>query len=648
MTLTSHPPDTRALLSVQDLTVSFRADDGPRRAVNGLSFELAVGETLALVGESGCGKSTTALAVLRLLAPGSRVRGRILFNGVDLAALPDRQLRQVRGRDIAMIFQEPMTSLNPVLTIGRQIGEAIRCHEDIGRAALRQRTLELLARVRIPDPERRIDDYPMQLSGGQRQRVMIAMAIACRPKLLIADEPTTALDVTIQAQILQLLDELRRDLGMSVLLITHDLGVVRQWADRVLVMHGGNKLEEAPAAQLFAAPSHPYTQGLLGASLHARDGLHYRQARLPEILVSRGPGHGEPHFTLRTTKGVGEAPRPLPMAQGGSDARLPGHAREGDAAALHGVTGHPATGHPAAGHGATRHGAGEHGATGLDSVAPLLSVRGLITRYAGRRGVDVLAVDDVSFDIAHGETLGLVGESGSGKSSLSRTLLRLTPAHAGQALLRGADLLTLPERALKATRRHIQMVFQDPYASLNPRHTVHDILAAVLKVHGVRDRAERGRRVARILDNVGLPADAARRYPNEFSGGQRQRIGIARALITRPSLVVLDEPVSALDVSVQAQILNLLVDLKNELGLSYLFISHDLAVVRYLCDRVMVMNQGRIVEQGTPEAIWRRPAHPYTRTLLAAVPAATAGHVAPAGPDLAHAPAEMRPVARYA
>ena len=587
MTRTSHPPDTRALLSVQDLTVSFRADDGQRRAVDGLSFDVAAGETLALVGESGCGKSTTALAVLRLLAPGSRVQGRILFNDVDLAALPDRQLRQVRGRDIAMIFQEPMTSLNPVLTIGRQIAEAIRCHEDIGRTALRHRTLELLARVRIPDPERRIDDYPMQLSGGQRQRVMIAMAIACRPKLLIADEPTTALDVTIQAQILQLLDELRRDLGMSVLLITHDLGVVRQWADRVLVMHGGKKLEEAPAVQLFAAPSHPYTQGLLGASLHARDGLHYRQARLPEIVVSHGhgDGDGEPRFTLRTSKGGDQA---------------------------HDPTG-PGTG-------------------------PLLSVRGLATRYAGRRGVDVLAVDDVSFDIAHGETLGLVGESGSGKSSLSRTLLRLTPAHAGQALLRGTDLLALSQRALKASRRHIQMVFQDPYASLNPRHTVHDILAAVLKVHGVRDRAERGRHVARMLDNVGLPADAARRYPNEFSGGQRQRIGIARALITRPSLVVLDEPVSALDVSVQAQILNLLVDLKNELGLSYLFISHDLAVVRYLCDRVMVMNQGRIVEHGTPETIWRQPAHPYTRTLLAAVPAApalpaaTAAHVAPPAP----------------
>jgi len=580
MTAASLSPGAHALLSVRDLTVSFRADDGARRAVDGLSFDVAPGETLALVGESGCGKSTTALAVLRLLASGSQTQGHILFNGVDLARLPDRQLRQVRGRDIAMIFQEPMTSLNPVLSIGRQIAEAIRCHEDIDRAALRQRTLELLARVRIPEPERRIDDYPMQLSGGQRQRVMIAMAIACRPRLLIADEPTTALDVTIQAQILQLLDELRHDLGMSVLLITHDLGVVRQWADRVVVMHGGRKLEEASATQLFTAPSHPYTRGLLGASLHARDGLHYRQARLPEIVVSRTEATGEPRFTLRTSDSV---------AGPGRD------------------TAHPASPAPPA---TPAH------------AAPLLSVRGLSTRYAGRRGAALLAVDGVSFDIAHGETLGLVGESGSGKSSLSRTLLRLTPAHAGQALLRGADLLALSERALKPWRRHIQMVFQDPYASLNPRHTVHDILAAVLNVHGVRNRVERDRRVADILDNVGLPADAARRYPNEFSGGQRQRIGIARALITRPSLVVLDEPVSALDVSVQAQILNLLVDLKHELGLSYLFISHDLAVVRYLCDRVMVMNQGRIVEQGTPEAIWSRPAHPYTKTLLAAVPAA--------------------------
>ncbi|WP_434647924.1 ABC transporter ATP-binding protein [Achromobacter piechaudii] len=581
MTRAPQPSDARALLTVRDLSVSFSAHDGPRRAVDGLSFDVAPGETLALVGESGCGKSTTALAILRLLAPGSRMQGQILFDGVDLARLPAPALRQVRGRDIAMIFQEPMTSLNPVLTIGRQIAEAIRCHEDIDRAALRQRTLELLARVRIPDPERRIDDYPMQLSGGQRQRVMIAMAIACRPRLLIADEPTTALDVTIQAQILQLLDELRRDLGMSVLLITHDLGVVRQWADRVIVMHGGKKLEEAPAARLFSAPSHPYTQGLLGASLHARDGLHYRQARLPEIVVSPDPALGEPRFTLRTSNAIAH----------GRDAR---HA----------------------------------------SDAPLLSVRGLATRYEGRRGAAVLAVNDVSFDIANGETLGLVGESGSGKSSLSRTLLRLTPAHAGQALLRGTDLLALSERALKPWRRHIQMVFQDPYASLNPRHTVDDILSAVLRVHGEHDRAARKRRVARMLDNVGLPADAGRRYPNEFSGGQRQRIGIARALITRPALVVLDEPVSALDVSVQAQILNLLVDLKDELGLSYLFISHDLAVVRYLCDRVMVMNQGRIVEHGTPEALWRRPAHPYTKTLLAAAPGGVG--------------VEAEPLARYA
>jgi len=566
----SHAVSGPPLLAVRDLQVRFAVPGGVHHAVRGLDLDLAAGRTLAIVGESGCGKSTTALALMRLLAPGASVTGSVRLDGTELAALPETAFRQLRGRDIAMIFQEPMTSLNPVHTIGRQVAEAIRCHEDLPRATLDARVLELLERVRIPRASQRLHDYPHQLSGGQRQRVMIAMAIACRPRLLVADEPTTALDVTVQAQILSLLDTLREELGMGLLLITHDLGVVRERANEVIVMHDGIAVERAPVERLYAAPAHAYTRGLLAASLHAdapaRESAAHAHARLPEIRVQRDANGVASRF---------EVVRPEPALA----------ARATPAGA-----------------------------------APLLSVRDLETRYAGRGG-PVTAVDGVALDIWPGETLGLVGESGCGKSTLSRTLLRLTPAHAGSAIFDGTDLLRLSERALKPWRRQVQMVFQDPYASLNPRHTVGAILGAVQQSHGVRDRHERAVRTEQILRQVGLPADAARRYPNQFSGGQRQRIGIARALIARPRLLVLDEPVSALDVSVQAQILNLLSDLKAELGLSYLFISHDLAVVRYFCDRVLVMQAGRIVDQGTPRALWHAPGHPYTRQLLAAMPA---------------------------
>ncbi|SDI18282.1 ABC transporter ATP-binding protein [Variovorax sp. OV700] len=555
------------LLDVRGLDVFFRGSNGPIQAVSGLDLTLQRGETLALVGESGCGKSTTALALLRLLAPGAVLRGSIHFDGRDILALPQAQLREVRGREIAMIFQEPMTSLNPVHTIGAQIEETLRRHEKLSVTAARKRAIELLDLVRIPEPHRRIDDHPHNLSGGQRQRVMIAMAVACKPRLLVADEPTTALDVTIQAQILALLDGLRRELDMALLLITHDLGLVAQWADRVAVMYGGQKVEEAPTSKLFAAPSHAYTQGLLGASLHAGSSLHYADARLPEIQTRLDPATGVRDFTLHV-------PRPASKVR-----------------ALRG---------PAA--------------------EPLLSVQDLRTDYPQRGGGVLHAVDGVSFDIRAGETVGLVGESGCGKSTLSRTLLRLVNPASGRIVFDGTDIAPLPERALKPWRRRVQMVFQDPYASLNPRRSVFDIIESVLKVHGVSDRAERRNRIAAILERVGLPADAGRRFPNEFSGGQRQRIGIARALVLRPSLVVLDEPVSALDVSVQAQILNLLVELKEDFGLSYLFISHDLSVVRYIADRVMVMNKGKIVETGSHRDIWDRPQHPYTRSLIAAVP----------------------------
>ena len=554
------------LLDIQDLDVRFRGEQGELHAVRKLNLQVRRGETVALVGESGCGKSTTALALLRLLAGNARVQGRVLLEGQDILQLPPAALQQMRGRDISMIFQEPMSSLNPVYAVGHQIGESLRLHQGLSAKAARARALELLDLVRIPEPQRRIDDYPHQLSGGQRQRVMIAMAVACKPRLLVADEPTTALDVTIQAQILELLDGLRRDLSMALLLITHDLGLVAQWADRVAVMYGGEKVEEAPTAQLFAAPAHAYTRGLMGASLHAGRELHYSQARLPEILVTQeGPGN-QPHFSVHTP-----ASPPRPRAAGAG--------------------------------------------------APLLRAQDLSTRYTTHSGT-VTAVDAVSFTIGVGETVGLVGESGCGKSTLSKTLLRLVEPHAGQVLLEGTDITRLHGRDLQPWRRKVQMVFQDPFGSLNPRRSVHDILDTVLTVHGHRARPDRQARIAAILDRVGLPANAGRRFPHEFSGGQRQRIGIARALVVQPSLVILDEPVSALDVSVQAQILNLLVELKEDFQLAYLFISHDLSVVRYIADQVLVMHRGRIVERGAHDTLWLHPQHDYTRSLIAAAPQA--------------------------
>ncbi|WP_233977856.1 ABC transporter ATP-binding protein [Pectobacterium versatile] len=552
----------KPLLDIQDLHVDFPG----HQAVRGLNLTINAGETLALVGESGCGKSATALSLMRLVAEPGKISGRILFDGQDLLTLPDRQMRQLRGNALSMIFQEPMTSLNPVLSIGQQISETLRLHEALTPAQARTRAIELLDLVKLPEPARRVDDYPHNLSGGQRQRVMIAMAVACRPRLLIADEPTTALDVTIQAQILALLDNLRREFSMSLLLITHDLGLVAQWADRVAVMYAGQKVEEAQAADLFQSsthrfsPKHSYTRGLLATSLHMDQDRHYRTHRLAEI-------HHAPTdegFTLLT---------PPTLIHRATDTNQP----------------------------------------------PLLSLKNIHTRYSTAQG-KVLAVDDVSLTILPGETLGLVGESGCGKSTLSKTILRLLPPSHGQIVFDGHDITTLKESRLKALRQRVQMIFQDPYASLNPRHSIQHILETPLIVHGLGDRSQRQQAIKNIIDRVGLPQSSLSRYPHEFSGGQRQRIGIARALVVRPSLVICDEPVSALDVSIQAQILNLLVELKNEMGLSLLFISHDLAVVRYIADRVMVMQNGRCVESGDHHSIWHQPQHPYTRKLIDAVP----------------------------
>jgi peptide/nickel transport system ATP-binding protein len=546
------------LLQVHRLNVDY----GAHRAVRDLSFDIAAGESLALVGESGCGKSTTAMSLMRLLPKHALTQGTAHFEGVDLLSAPERRLADLRGSRMSMIFQEPMTSLNPVLSIGTQVAEALVLHRGMSRAAAKKRAIELLDLVRIPEPARRADDYPHHLSGGQRQRAMIAAAIACEPALLIADEPTTALDVTVQAGILRLLDDLRRDLSMALLLITHDLGVVSDWADRVIVMHDGQAVEAGPTREVLDRPRHAYSRGLLGAALDLSADKHYRDARLPEIRAVLSPA-GKPDFALH----------------------VPERAVRADLSG---------------------------------SNAPFLSVDHVNTVYATSRGARHV-VRDVSFDIARGETLGLVGESGCGKSSLSRTIMRLIEPQSGRIVLDGADIAKLSRRELVPHRQKMQMVFQDPYASLNPRKTIGQILAFALDVQGTVPRRDRERKINAMLDAVGLPASAAKRHAHEFSGGQRQRIGIARALILEPALLICDEPVSALDVSIQAQILNLLCDLKDQFGLSMLFISHDLAVVRYIADRVMVMQDGRIVERGGHDEIWSKPSHPYTRALIASV-----------------------------
>ncbi|MFT4509236.1 ABC transporter ATP-binding protein [Caballeronia sp. 15711] len=546
---------TTPLLELNKLAVSF----GGRPAVHPIDLSIKHGEMLALVGESGSGKSTIALAAMGLLPAQAHVEGSIRFEGQALLTLREREWSALRGNRIGMIFQEPMTSLNPLQPIGRQVAEALTLHRPMSFSAARKQALELLGLVRLPDPALRFDHYPHQLSGGQRQRVMIAIAVACRPGLLIADEPTTALDVTIQAQILELIDQLRRELSMAVLLITHDLGVVARWTDRVIVMKDGTKVEEADTATLFAHSSQPYTRALLGASLHFGAGLHYRDGRLTETISERRP------VTDATAKR--------------DDSRI------------------------------------------------LLEVTGLQVDYPGTgSGRSVRAVYGVSFNIREGETVGLVGESGCGKSSLSRALTRLLEPAGGSIVFDGDDITHRRRRALRPYRKRVQMIFQDPYGSLNPRHTVERTLGLALAIHGVSQRRERESKIRRMVDAVGLPSSALHRYPHEFSGGQRQRIGIARALVLEPELVICDEPVSALDVSIQAQILDLLADLKAELGLALLFISHDLSVVRYIADRVLVMQAGRLVETGDHLSIWTSPQHPYTRALIDAVPAS---HVPP-------------------
>jgi peptide/nickel transport system ATP-binding protein len=556
--------EPRPLVAVRDLTVDFRVDDVTSlRAVNGVTFDIPEHSTVALVGESGSGKSVTALSIMGLLPGNASIGGsRILYGGADLLQLRGRKLQVLRGREISMIFQEPMSSLNPVFTIGFQLVEVLTRHTGLGRRQARARAIELLREVEIPEPQARIGAYPFELSGGQQQRAMIAMALACGPRLLIADEPTTALDVTVQKQILDLLARLQRDHRMSILFITHDLGIVGEIADRVVVMRAGEVREQGRVAAVYAAPQDAYTRALLAC----RPNITRRPSRLPVIEDFLAPGEAAGDRT--------ERPR---------------------------------------------------GLTGAEPI--VLEARGLSKTFYVRDGLlrrrPISAVKDVSFKVARGKTLGIVGESGSGKTTLALMLVRLHAASAGRVLFEGREVLNAEGGASADLKRRIQIVFQNPYASLNPRFTAGQILTEPMQIHDIRANGrERAALAYELLDRVGLPRASFFKYPHEFSGGQRQRIAIARCLAITPDVLICDESVSAVDVSIQAQLLNLLQDLQDQYGMSYIFISHDLAVVKYISDEVMVMKDGEIVEIGNSDEVYLRPRHPYTRKLLASIPRA--------------------------
>ena len=562
-----------ALLQVENLRVSFKNEEKQYiETVKGISFSIPVNTTVALVGESGSGKSVTSLATMGLLPPESSqiaLDSKILFEGKNLLDLPRREMRKKCGKDIAMIFQEPMSSLNPVFTVGSQIAEILQLHLGMSRKQARARALELLIEVGIPSPETKIDAYPGQLSGGQQQRVMIAMAIACKPKLLIADEPTTALDVTIQKQILDLLESLRKKHQMSMLFITHDLALVGEIADQVIVMRHGQIREQGRVKDVLERPQDVYTKALL----HCRPQLSKRPMRLPMIsdfMQQKGDDYIETHTI--DVESLQQRSR---------------------------------------------------GLTGQEEI--ILDVRDLKKSFYSRKGLfgkeEFQAVKGVSFQLAKGKTLGLVGESGSGKTTIGLLLMRLQAATGGKALFEGQDILAMSEKEFARYQRKIQIIFQNPYASLNPRFTVGQILMEPMQVHGIgANDAERKQMALELLERVSLSAQAFYRDPHEFSGGQRQRIAIARCLTLKPEVLICDESVSALDVSVQAQVLNLLQDLQDEFGLSYIFISHDLSVVKYISDQIMVMNQGNLVEIANSDDLYQSPQHEYTKRLLSAIP----------------------------
>ncbi|MDQ2874020.1 MAG: ABC transporter ATP-binding protein, partial [Actinomycetota bacterium] len=612
------------LLQIEDLRTDIRLKYSTVHAVDGLSLHVDPGETLGIVGESGCGKTMTALSIMSLLPTGgSIVSGSIKLNGVGIDQLSGEELRNIRGNEIGMIFQDPLTSLNPTMTVGRQIAEAVLLHREVSRGQAMDRAAEVLDLVGMPQSRERINEYPHQFSGGMRQRVMIAMALACEPKLLIADEPTTALDVTIQKQILELIDSLRQRLGMAVILVTHDLGVIAGRADRVAVMYAGKIVEETTTAALFANPRHPYTEALFQAlpekAAETRKRLYSIPGLPPDLTNPQKGCRFAPR--CRYAKDRCWAEEPILLGEN------PAHRYRcfypvGDAErdGVVSVIAEPGPTAPAA------------SAADAAGTPVLLSVRHLVKDFPVTKGAmlqrkvgAVSAVADVSFDITRGQTLGLVGESGCGKTTIGRLVVGLDTPTSGVVDFEGKDLARSSGREYRRERRKIQLMFQDSYSSLDPRMRAGTILREPLVVQHIGSRADQRKRVEEMLDHVGLPKASLDRYPHEFSGGQRQRLGFARALILSPDLIVADEPVSALDVSIQAQVLNLMRDLQRKLGLTYLFISHDLSVVRYLSSRIGVMYLGKLVETGPADEVYLTPAHPYTRGLIDSAPVADPG-----------------------
>ena len=598
--------DAPTLLDIQGLKTYFDTDGGVVRAVDDLTVQVKQGQTLGLVGESGSGKSVTSLTIMRLLPEVSAqiAAGSVSFLEKDLVKLPDVQMRKIRGRKISMIFQEPGTSLNPVFKVGRQVMEAIVLHQQVSTAEARERTINLFREVGIPEPERRIDSYPHEMSGGQKQRVMIAMALSCNPQLLIADEPTTALDVTIQRQILDLIRKLRDERGMSVLFITHDLGVIAEIADHVAVMFRGKLVEYDRIDRILEHPQHPYTRGLL-ACRPRLDSTYKRLPTVSDFMEVRQNADGDDEIIERPVT----AERLRELSERGRGRRL--HPKSELA-----QIGHPwDEGHHAA------------DTQSVEGQEPVLSVRDLKVYFPIKHGIfrrtvgHVKAVDGISFNVYRGQTLGLVGESGCGKTTTGRAIVRLTKITDGQVFFEGQDVAHVHGENLRNMRSRIQIIFQDPYSSLNPRMTVEGMLIEAMSVHKLgTSRKDRRERAASLLEEVGLEAAHLRRYPHEFSGGQRQRISVARALAVEPEFIICDESVSALDVSVQAQVLNLLKDLQEERGLTYIFISHDLSVVKFMSDMMAVMNDGKIVEFGPSENIYRDPHEEYTQGLISSIP----------------------------
>ncbi len=613
------------ILEIKGLVTAFDTEAGEIRAVDDVSFSVPKGSTLGLVGESGCGKSVTALSVMRLLPrPMGNIRaGHILFDGRDIVSLPVEKLREIRGRRISMIFQEPMTALNPVHRIGKQISEVFHLHfPHMSKQETADACVEMLRKVGIPEPVQRMKEYPHQLSGGMRQRVMIAMALACKPDILIADEPTTALDVTIQAQILQLIKELQAETGMSVIFITHDLGVIAEICDRVVVMYAGRIAETGSVNDIFQHPAHPYTQGLLSSIPRLDTPGKSRLSIIKGIVPSLYDLPEGCRFQNRCPHVQDICKTQPEMKAVGKDHLAACHFSEKGL----GVRGQGAGGKSEKADFESQISSPQSPVPNPQLPAPSLYVRNLKMHFPVRGGIfmrrigTVYAVDGISFTVHTGQTLGLVGESGCGKTTVGRSILRLYEPSAGEVIFDGKNIPDLKGKQLQELRRNIQMIFQDPFESLNSRHTVGTILEEPFIIHRIGTPLERREKVKNLLEKVGLSQDAADRFPHEFSGGQRQRIGIARAIALNPRLIVCDEPVSALDVSIQSQILNLLLELQREMGLTYLFISHDLTVVKHISDHIMVMYLGKIVEYTDADTIYTTPLHPYTKALISAIP----------------------------